>query len=77
MAKNGKPGGLLLAPGAGSDRTHHTLEAIEAAVSPMPVERIDFPYRKAGRRPPDRAPKLIASVVEAAEAFTASLGVNP
>ena len=77
MAKNGKPAGLLLTPGAGSDRTHHTLEAIEVAVSPLPVERIDFPYRKEGRRPPDRAPKLIAAVVEAAEAFATSLGAKP
>ena len=33
------------------------------------VERMDFPYRKAGRRAPDRAPKLIAAVVEETEAL--------
>ena len=50
-----KPGALLLAPGAGSDRNHPALKAIEAGVAPMPVARIDFPYRQAGRRAPDRA----------------------
>ena len=51
--------------------------AVEVAVSPLLVECMDFPYRKAGRRPPDRAPKLIAAVVEAAEAFITSLAVKP
>jgi len=38
------------------------LVAIEEAVAPLPVRRVDFPYRKEGRRAPDRAPKLIESV---------------
>ena len=50
---------VLLTPGAGGDRTHHTLVAIEAALSPVPVTRMDFDYRKEGRRAPDRAPKLL------------------
>jgi hypothetical protein len=57
-----KPGALLLAPGAGADRTHRTLVAIEQAVAPLPVSRIDFPYRRAGRRAPDRAPVAVACV---------------
>jgi uncharacterized protein len=64
-----KPGALLLAPGAGSDRNHSCLVAIEQAVKPLPVERMDFPYRKAGRKPPDRAPVLLAAVVAEAEAL--------
>jgi len=40
-----KPGALLLAPGASADRNHSTLRAIEAAVAPMPVARIDLPTR--------------------------------
>ncbi len=63
------PGALLLAPGAGSSRTHASLVAIEDAVAPLPVERMDFPYRKAGRRPPDRAPVLLAAVRAEAEAL--------
>ena len=75
--RSGRPAGLLLAPGAGSDRTHHTLVAIEAAVTPLPVVRMDFPYRKEGRRAPDRAPKLVASVVAEVQAFEARYAVAP
>ncbi len=71
------PGGLLLTPGAGSGREHHTLMAIEEAVRPLPVARVDFPYRKEGRRAPDRAPKLIASLVADAGDLAASIGVEP
>ena len=70
-------GALLLAPGAGSDRMHASLVAIEDAVAPLPVERMDFPYRKAGKRPPDRAPVLLASVRAEAEALVARAGIAP
>jgi predicted alpha/beta-hydrolase family hydrolase len=66
-----KPGALLLAPGAGSSSEHPSLRAIEAALRPMPVTRMDFPYRKAGRRAPDRAPVLLHAVVEEAAALIA------
>ena len=59
------PAGILLTHGAGSDRTHSSLLSIEKEMAPLPVERINFPYRKAGRHFPDRAPKLIDSIVEA------------
>lgn len=61
-----KPLGLLLAPGAGADRDQPSLVALDAAASAagVVVRRMDFPYRKAGRRAPDRAPVLIAAVVE-------------
>ncbi len=58
---------LLLFPGAGSASTHASLVAIEAAVAPMVCVREDFPYRKAGRRAPDRAPVLLDAVRAAAE----------
>jgi predicted alpha/beta-hydrolase family hydrolase len=70
------PGALLLAPGAGSGRNHSTLVAIEAAVAPLPCGRMDFPYRKEGRKAPDRAPKLLASVVEEAGALVAEAGIE-
>ena len=60
-----KPQGLFLTPGAGSSADHSSLRAIERAVAPLPVVRHDFPYRRAGRRAPDRAPVLIADVVDA------------
>lgn len=57
--------GLLLAPGAGADRDQRALVAIDRAASDagITVERMDFPYRKAGRRAPDRTPVLVAAVV--------------
>jgi predicted alpha/beta-hydrolase family hydrolase len=72
-----KPGALLLTPGAGSSADHASLRAIEQAVAPLPVDRHDFPYRKAGRRAPDRAPVLVADVVAAAQALLARTGVKP
>ena len=76
MARRPKgPAGLLLFPGAGTDANHPSLRAIEDALAPLPVRRADFPYRKEGRKAPDRAPKLIAAVVAEAEAFAADLGV--
>lgn len=53
---------LLLFPGAGSDRNHSSLVAIERAVRPMTTVRADFPYRLAGRKAPDRAPVLLQAV---------------
>ncbi len=76
-ARRTRPGALLLTPGAGSDRDHHTLLAVEQAVSPLPTARIDFPYRREGRKAPDRAPKLIATVVEEAAALVARARVRP
>jgi predicted alpha/beta-hydrolase family hydrolase len=41
------------------------------------VARADFPYRREGRRAPDRAPKLIACVVEEAGRLADDAGVAP
>jgi predicted alpha/beta-hydrolase family hydrolase len=71
------PGAVLLAPGAGADREHHTLVAVEDALAPVPVGRMDFPYRRAGRRAPDRAPVAVAAVRQEAEALVARAGVDP
>jgi predicted alpha/beta-hydrolase family hydrolase len=70
-------GGLLLTHGAGSDRTHSSLVAIEEAAGRLPVARMDFPYRVEGRRPPDRAPKLLASIASEADAFCAEHRIRP
>lgn len=72
-----RAGALLLTPGAGSDRNHSSLVAIERALAPLPVARIDFPYRKAGRRAPDRAPILLDCVREEAAALAAAAHVRP
>lgn len=71
------PKALLLFPGAGSAADHPSLRAIERDLAPLPVARRDFPYRREGRRAPDRAPKLIATVVEEAGALAEALAVPP
>lgn len=62
---------LLLAPGAGADRTQASLVALDEAASAVGahVGRMDFPYRKAGRKAPDRAPVLLRAVEEEAAAL--------
>ncbi len=70
-----KPAGVVLFPGAGSSADHPSLVAIEEALAPIPVLRVDFPYRHAGRRAPDRAPVLLACVRDEVRAFAKTLGV--
>jgi predicted alpha/beta-hydrolase family hydrolase len=54
---------LLLYPGAGSGRDHSSLVAIGNRLRVVAhVERLDFPYRREGRRAPDRAPKLMDAI---------------
>jgi uncharacterized protein len=69
--------GVLLTPGAGSGREHPSLVAIERRLAPLPVARVDFPYRREGRKAPDRAPKLIACIREEAAAFADGIGAEP
>ena len=60
-----------MAPGAGADRTHHTLTAVADSVAPLPAVCFDFPYRKAGKRAPDKAPVAVAAVRDEAAALVA------
>ena len=71
--------GLLLTPGAGAGRDQPSLVAIEEALTPedVAVERMDFPYRLAGRRAPDKPAVLIAAVVEGAGHLAAATGLPP
>jgi predicted alpha/beta-hydrolase family hydrolase len=70
---------LLLTPGAGHDRDQSSLVAIEAAlvVHGFAVERMDFPYRRAGRKAPDRAPVLIEAVRKGAADLASRTGLPP
>lgn len=79
MAGRARPvGALLLTHGAGGHKDQPALVAVEDALAPMPVRRMNFPYRDLGpKRPPDRAPKLIASIEEQAAAFCAEVHVRP
>lgn len=66
----------MLAPGAGADRDQPSLVAIDEAATAagVTVRRMDFPYRKAGRRAPDRTPVLVASVVEEEKELAKDVG---
>lgn len=70
---------MLLAPGAGADRTQAQLVAIDEALTAAGwlVERMDFPYRLAGRRAPDRLPVLLDAVRAAATDLVGRTGVAP
>jgi len=68
------PRGVVLFPGAGTSAEHPSLAAIAEAIAPVPTARLDFPYRLAGRRAPDRAPVLVAAVKEGVRAFAADIG---
>lgn len=64
------PFGAVLAPGASATRDHPSLVAIERALSPAPVRRIDLPSRRA-----DAA--VVAVVAAAAAEFSAASGLAP
>lgn len=70
--------GLFLTPGAGASADHSSLLAIAEAASALgiAVERMDFPYRLAGRRRPDPAATLERSVREGVGRFAEGLGVE-
>ncbi|MDQ1359775.1 MAG: uncharacterized protein QOJ44_152 [Acidimicrobiaceae bacterium] len=72
------PAGLVLTPGAGAGSDQPSLVAIEEALTPagVRVERVDFPYRLAGKKAPDRPPVLLATVIDAAAALASELGVD-
>jgi hypothetical protein len=59
---------VLLAHGAGADMNAAALTVVADALADarIPSLRFDFPYRRAGRRAPDRAPVLQLAVREAA-----------
>ncbi len=67
---------MLLFPGAGGDRNHATLVALEKDLGGVRVVRRDFPYRRKRKGPPDRAPKLVEAVVDEAAALRAD-GAGP
>lgn len=66
--------GVVLFPGAGSNRDHAALIAIENSLTPLPILRVDFPYRKAGKKFPDRAPVLVQCVKDEVHRFAADIG---
>lgn len=70
--------GVLLAPGAGgaADNPAFVSLAETVARTGVAVDRMDFPYRLAGRRRPDAPAVLEASVRERADALAERLGTG-
>jgi predicted alpha/beta-hydrolase family hydrolase len=70
---------MLLAPGASAGRDQPGLVAIDDAVAALgaTVRRVDFPYRLAGRRAPDRPAVLVATIVEEARSLADEAGIAP
>ena len=67
MAKNIA---FLLAPGAGAPSTHPRMQAFANLLGELgPVHPFDYAYARAGRKSPDRLPKLIEAHVEALNAL--------
>ena len=66
--RRGADRAVLLAHGAGADMNAAALTTVADALADarVPSLRFDFPYRRAGRRAPDRPPVLEAAVREAA-----------
>jgi uncharacterized protein len=70
--------GVVLTPGAGASREQPALVAIERRLGAdgITVDRIDFPYRIAGRRSPDRPPVLIGAVSDAVRSLAERLDAS-
>lgn len=79
IVKAGADRAVLITPGAGAGRDQASLVAIEAVLraDEVTVERMDFPYRRAGRKSPDRLPVLVAAVEEGAAELSARTGLDP
>jgi len=69
---------MLLAPGAGAGSDQPALVAIDRAVTAagLTVERVDFPYRLAGRSRPDQPAVLEETIRTAARSLADRLGVD-
>jgi hypothetical protein len=68
---------MVLAHGAGGHMDHATTMALSAALSACGVDvvRFNFPYRAAGRKAPDRMPRLLVALHSVVECVNDTL--NP
>jgi hypothetical protein len=69
---------MLLAPGAGAGSDQPALVEIDRALSDsgIVVRRMDFPYRLAGRRAPDRPAVLLEALEREANELAERIGVK-
>lgn len=77
--KTGIDRAVLLAHGAGSDRSGTALTATAArlAAAGIPTVRFDYPYRTAGRNAPDRPAVLEAATRAAVDLAVEAFGLSP
>jgi predicted alpha/beta-hydrolase family hydrolase len=77
--KRGADRAVLLAHGAGADMHAAALTVVADALAAarIPSLRFNFPYRRAGRRAPDRPPVLDAAVRDAAAELARRAKVAP
>ena len=77
--RRGADRAVLLAHGAGADRNAAALVAVADALAAagIPSYRFDYPYRSAGRRPPDRPVVLDGATRAAAAALASRTGLPP
>lgn len=70
--------GLVLAPGASAGKDQAALVAIDDSLSAngIAVERMDFPYRIAGRRAPDRPEVLVKALTDVAVDLAGRIGAS-
>ncbi|MGH2684475.1 MAG: alpha/beta hydrolase family protein [Actinomycetota bacterium] len=70
---------VLLAHGAGADRTAPALVAVARALTEAGIAslRFDFPYRAAGKKAPDRPPVLLRAVRDATAELADRTGLPP
>ncbi len=67
---------LMLTPGSGGSTDHPTFHQLAAELD-VPVVLYDFAYRRADKRSPGRADRLIGELAEAAHATAVELGISP
>jgi predicted alpha/beta-hydrolase family hydrolase len=74
-----QPKALLLTPGASAGREQSSLVAIDEAATAcgLVVERMDFPYKAAGRKRIDSPPVLLEAVASGAGRLAAEAGCEP
>lgn len=76
---NSAPELVLLTPGSGGSADHQTLLDIEAIVVEqlgIDVVRYDFAYRRAGKKSPGRADRLIGELTEAVAEQAQARGIG-
>ena len=67
---------MLLAHGAGTDQHHRSMVGISSALADrgFRVVTFNYPYAEAGRKAPDRAPKLMSCHAAVADQIAARFG---